>query len=306
MLALAPLAGLYDPPVRRVLVLFALTVLVAAPAAAAGVTDHVQVRATGGNRMAVFAPGLQLVYVSPPDYRRGCCYDTNGGEWLGPLYTSTATGNSADSSIDWSYEPAFGAASAEAAARSASLGVPEDRTEVASGAAKVAHTVGGRAAGSIDAFFVITRLEFGGNARHYAAIAFPLRRGIHAVARFSLLSPVSDDHTVGGVLGSTWNRQQAEFALAGVSLAGSLPPARVSARAAGRKVRGEVRDYLGHPVAGATVRLERRDGNRWKSVGSVRSGANGSFSLGARQAGTYRAVASLQDVVARSSTVRVN
>jgi hypothetical protein len=283
---------------RRFFALSVLACALAVPAAAA-VVDQVKVRDTGGNRMVVFTRTLVVRYASPPDYRRGCCYDTNGGEWLGPRYT--APGGSGDANMDWSYEPRFGEPDSATAARRALI---HAGTEVSSGATTVPHLVAARSAGKIPAFFVVTRLsELAGNARHEAALAWPIHRGIHAVARFSLLSPVSDSATVNGMLASAWNRQQAEVALRGVTLVGSLPPARVTARAGRRRVAGQVRDMHRHPVAGATVRLERRAGRRWRAVASTHTGATGAFSFKTR-AGGYRVTAALV-VSARSAAVRV-
>jgi Carboxypeptidase regulatory-like domain len=295
--------------IRRAAVLLVATLL-AAPAASGAVTDRVQVRATGGNRMAVFAPSLYVRFASPPDYRRGCCYDTNGGQWLGPRYA--ASGNptlGGDSTIDWGYVPVFAAGGVEGAARRELI---HGGTEQSSGHTTVPHTVAGRPAGRVPAFFVLTRLSaIAGNARHEATIAFALRNGIHAVARFALLNPTSDEvppfgnNMVNGQLASTWNQEQALQAVLGVALEGNLPPARVTARRTGGRVAGTVRDLHGHPVAGATVRLERRVGRGWRAAGSVRSSATGNYSLAAGRAGTYRAVATLSGAVARSGSVRV-
>lgn len=293
---------------RRLALVFAAALVAGVPLAFAGVSDRVKA-APEGNQGVVFSQALGVIFTSPPDYRRGCCYDSNSGEWLGPKYEvagyPTFTG---DSSIDWSYTTAK-AANVATAVR-ASL-VHSDGREVESGALTVPHTVAGRTAGTIPAFYVITRFAQGGTARHEACLGFPIGRGFYGVARWALLSPADDsaqpfgDYRVNGVLASQWNRTQAQTAVRGVALEGSLPPARVRARAAGRRVRGDVRDSLGHPVAGAKVTLERRVGSRWRPAGSVRSGATGAYSVGARRAGTYRAAASLAATTARSSTVRV-
>jgi Carboxypeptidase regulatory-like domain len=286
------------PLMRRLLTLLALGASIAAVPAAAAVTDSVKVHDTGGNRMEVFTRALALVFQSPPDYARGCCYDTNGGEWVGP----PVVGGPGNSTIDWSYEPRFGEPDNATAARRALIhGAPE----VASGATTVPHLIGSRSVGSIAAFYVITRLgALGGNARHEAAVAWPIHPGIHAVARFDLLNPVADPASVNGMLASAWNREQAERSLQGVSLVGSLPPRRVTARARGRRVAGRVLDMHGHAVAGAAVRLEQRRGRRWRAISRTRSGATGGFSLRARSAGTYRVTATLV-ISARSARVRV-
>jgi hypothetical protein len=295
--------------VQRLLPILIATALAAGvPLALAGVSDRVKA-APVGNEGVVFSQALGVIFTSPPDYRRGCCYDSNGGEWLGPKYEvagyPTFTG---DSSIDWSYTTAK-AANAATAVR-ATL-VHSDGREVESGALTVLHTVAGRTAGTIPAFYVITRFAQGGTARHEAGLGFPIGRGFYGVARWALLSPADDsaqpfgDYRVKGMLASQWNRTQAQAAVRGVALDGSLPPTRVRARAAGRRVRGEVRDSLGHPVAGAKVTLERRVGRRWRPAGSTRSGAMGAYSMAARRPGTYRVAASLAATTARSTAVRV-
>lgn len=293
---------------RRFLPVLIVLGLAAAPLAAAGVSDRVKA-APVGNEGVVFSQALGVIFTSPSDYRRGCCYDSDGGEWLGPKYEvagyPTFTG---DSSIDWGYTTAK-AANAATAVRSKL--VHSDGREVESGALTVPHTVAGRAAGTIPAFFVITQFAQGGIARHEAGLAFPIGRGFYGVPRWALLSPADDsaypfgEYRVKGMLASQWNRAQAQAAVRGVALDGSLPPARVRARAAGRRVNGNVRDALGHPVAGAKMTLERRAGRRWRPAGSARSGATGAYSIAARRAGTYRAAASLAATTARSAAVRV-
>jgi hypothetical protein len=288
--------------------LIATALAAGVPLALAGVSDRVKA-APVGNEGVVFSQSLGVIFTSPPDYRRGCCYDSNSGEWLGPKYEvagyPTFTG---DSSIDWSYTTAK-AANAATAVRSKL--VHSDGREVESGALTVPHTVAGRAAGTIPASYVITQFAQGGTARHEGGLAFPIGRGFYGVARWALLSPAGDsaypfgEYRVKGMLASQWNRAQAQAAVRGVALDGSLPPMRVRARAAGRRVRGEVRDAIGHPVAGAKVTLERRVGRRWRSARTARTGATGAYSLPATQAGSYRVVASLAGSVARSSAVRV-
>jgi len=71
-----------------------------------------------------------------------------------------------------------------------------------------------------------------------AAIALDLGRHLRAVIVFDANEPATDDggplgpFTVGGLPASSWNREQARAALAGVYVEGNLPPARVRIRAA--------------------------------------------------------------------------
>ncbi len=70
---------------RLLLVLIAAALAAGVPAALAGVSDRVKA-APEGNEGVVFSQALGVTFTSPPDYRRGCCYDSNSGEWLGPKY----------------------------------------------------------------------------------------------------------------------------------------------------------------------------------------------------------------------------
>ena len=293
---------------RAVLVLATALLIAGVPLELAGVSDRVKAAPFGKEGQA-FSPALSIVFTSPPDYRRGCCYDSNSGEWLGPKYEvagyPTFTG---DSSINWGYITTK-AANAQTAVRSKL--VHGDGREVESGALTVPHTVAGRTAGRIPAFYVITQFFQGGTARHEGGLAFPIGRGFYGVAQWALLSPADDsaypfgEYRVNGVLASQWNRAQAQAAVRGVALDGSLPPTRVRARVAGRRVSGEVRDSLGHPVAGAKVTLERRVGRRWRQAGSTRTSATGAYAITARLPGTYRAAASLGGTTSRSPATRV-
>jgi hypothetical protein len=292
--------------VRKALLVCLSAALAAVPLALGQVTDRVQVGVAGRNVTRGFSPALFVQVASPPDYAKGCCYDGDSGQWVGPRY-QTQTGNlGGDSSIDWgvAFESRF--ATAEAAARGKLIhGYPD----VASGATTVPHLVGGRNVGSIPAFMVLTA-EGGNSARHEGALAFPLGRRVYAIARFAVFNPSSvsaapfGDYTVKGVLASTWNRDQATTALAGIALEGNLPPARVTARAAGRRVRGAVSDSLGGPLAGVRVTLERRSGARWRSAATGSTTATGTYSLAALRPGSYRVSATLAGSTARSGVVR--
>lgn len=286
-------------------------VLALAPGATAQVVDRAQVRPLGGNQTAQLSPGLELVAVSPPEYRRGCCLDSNSGEWLGPPYADTSRPNIGDdSTIDWSAyaEPGPGA---EAVARRQLV---HAYAEYGTGSLAVTHVVGGRPVGTIPGVFVVTQGgPFATVAQAEGTLAFPLGGGLFAGARFALLQPSSDqappdgqyrvNHSGGSTLASQWNREQLAISLRAVRLDGNLPPSRVTAARSGRSFKGAVTDAHRHPLARVRVRLERRVGSRWRAAGSARTSATGRYSLRSRGPGRYRVVCTLEGVTKRSRPV---
>ena len=283
--------------------------LALAPGAVAQVTETAQVQGLEGNRTAHFPRELLVVAPSPSEYRRGCCLDSNSGEWLGPPYSDTSRPSSGgDSTIDWSagVAPASGSEAAAAAA------LIHGYREYERGALAVPHVIGGRPAGTISGSYVATQGGPFSNvaAQAEGALAFPLGGGLFATARFALLAPSADDappsgtyrvnHSRGSTLASEWNRQQLATALAAVRLDGNLPPRRVTARRSGRTVRGDVTDALGHALAGARVRLERRRGSRWRRAASALTSTTGRYTLRTRGPGRYRVTCTLGTVTKRS------
>jgi len=285
---------------RRILGL--LTVLATAilvADAGAGVVNRAAVGVSGRNDTKGYSPALAVVFSSPPDYVVDCCVDSDSGTWKGPPYASTSNANlGGDSKISWRAVFTRTAQTAGAAARA---NLVQNWPEVSTTTAAVPHTVAGRRVGSIPAFVLATRSP-GFGAQVEVALAFPLCPGLQVVADFDLLSPQQDGDGLGGQylvqnqVASAWNEAQAEAALAGVSLDGNLPPGKVTARRAGRRVVGKARDCRGHPLVGVPVRLV--PGGR-----STRTSATGTFALPApKQHGRYRVTVSL---AGRAASARV-
>jgi hypothetical protein len=272
--------------------------LAAAGLALAGVEDKISLRATGGNDHAHLSPALMIVAVSPPEYNRGCCYDTNGGEWVGPRYEATGRSSlGADSKYDWTVGVAIGIRDTRAGLIA---NLTHDWPVVSEGQEPVEHRVGGRAAGTIGGHWILTRSPFGGadDARMEAAVGFPLCEGSTAYMTLSLLAPSGDsaggsigfgEYRINGMRPTEWNAQKAMESIRGVRLEGNRSATRVTAAARGRRVSGRVADCDAHPLAGLTVQLQRRTGRAWRTVSSGRTTAAGTYSLAARSAGTYRA-----------------
>jgi hypothetical protein len=284
--------------------------LVAAPLVLAQVQDRVTIRGLEGNPTDHYSPALSVVAVSPPEYKRGCCYDHNGGELIGPRYQATERATlGGDATIDWS----VGVAVRVRSTRAALVGnLTHDWPVVSEGKQAVKHRVGGRAAGTIGGYWILTRQPFGGEdaAAFEAAVGFPLCDGNTGYAKFSLLLPSGNsaggsigfgDYVIEGMRPSDWNAAKAMQSIRGIRLEGNRPTTRVSARRQGPAVAGAVTDCNRHPVAQQAVVLERRSGSRWVRVTAGKTSARGAYSLRARGAGTYRVVAANR----RSTLVRV-
>ena len=103
----------------------------------------------------------------------------------------------------------------------------------------------------------------GDNAAAFdSAIAFPLCRGVIAVAHFSTLEPSTNSPNPFGTYlvddgtdVQVWNRDHVSAALDGVVVDGYLPAARLTAAARGKTVRGRLIDCLGHPMPGVAVKV---------------------------------------------------
>jgi hypothetical protein len=252
---------------------------------------------------------LAIVIDSPPDYvldsigRLG-----NDGHWKGPRYQATLRPSlGSDSTLDWSAglyrEPSTRA--------TIIANLVHDWAPIQEGTEAIERRVGGRSAAPITGTWVLTKAPpMAGDARYEAGLVFPLC-GPSAYLGISALTPSTD--SAGGTMGfgeyrmangskpSDWNREQLLATIRGISLAGSLPASRVSARAVGRRVTGSARDCTRAPSAGLQVTLERRVGRRWVRAARGRTSAAGAFALRARSAGTYRAVVGSR----RSAAVRV-
>jgi hypothetical protein len=288
----------------------AVGALAIAALAAAQVEDKISLRATGGNDHAHLSPALMIAVVSPPEYNRGCCYDTNGGEWTGPRYQATGRASlGADSKYDWTVGVAIRISDARAAMIA---NLTHDWPVVSEGAEEIEHRVGGRAVGTINGRWLLTRSPFGGadDARMEAAVGFPLCEGSTAYMKVGLLLPSGNsaggsigfgEYLINGMRPTDWNTEKAMQAIRGVRLEGNRSATRVTAAARGRRVSGRVADCDAHPLAGLTTQLQRKTGRAWRTVSSGRTSAGGTYSLAARSAGTYRVRAGTR----MSASVRV-
>lgn len=275
----------------------AISALAAAGVAFAQVQDRITLRGQSGNPTDHYSPALAIVAVSPPEYKRGCCYDSNGGEWVGPRYQATGRPSlGADSKYNWS----VGVAVKAGGTRKALIAnLTHDFPVVSEGRLRVKHRVGGRAAGRVGGYWVLTRSTFDGadDARMEAAVGFSLCDGNTAYARFSLLLP--SGNSAGGTIGfgeylindmrpTDWNAAKGMQAIRAISLEGNRSAARVTAVALGRRVSGRVSDCDAHPLAHLAVELQQRTGGSWRKVSSVQTSRVGTYSLAAPSAGTYR------------------
>jgi hypothetical protein len=275
----------------------ALAALAAAPFVLAAVQDRITLRGQSGNPTDHYSPSLAIVVVSPPEYNRGCCYDSNGGEWTGPRYQATGLASlGGTSAIDWSVGVAVRARDTRAALIA---NLTHDFPVVSEGEQQVEHRVGGRAVGTIGGYWVLTRSTFDGadDARMEAAVGFPLCDGNTAYAKFSLLSPSGNsaggsigfgEYLINGMRPTDWNVAKGMQAIRGIRLEGNRPSTRVIAAVRGRRVAGRVVDCSAHPLAGLTVQLELRTGSSWRKVSSARTSAAGAYAVAAGAPGTYR------------------
>lgn len=281
-----------------VLVLMALAL--AAPVASAAVIDRVKVGVPARNVTAGLSPALGVVLLAPVEYgSRGCCYDGDSGQWLGPEYWATEKRELGGvAKIGWSVRFDDKSRNAEEAVRER-LFLFERGPEIEVGNLPVPHVIRGRQVGILPGFAVLRVSPGSDTAQHEAAIAFPLRPGLFAVAHFSLLDPFGDTpapfgkyFVKGTTLASEWNRAFGRLVLRGVRLDGNLPPARVRARG-GRRVSGTVADRFRHPVVGAPVILQRKVAKSWRRVRVGKTNFKGNFVLPAPGKGVYRVVARL-------------
>jgi hypothetical protein len=277
----------------------ALAALAAAPFVLAAVQDRITLRGQSGNPTDHYSPSLAIVVVSPPEYNRGCCYDSNGGEWTGPRYQATGRPSlGADSKYDWT----VGVAVKAGATRAALIAnLTHDWPVVSEGPQQVRHRVGNRAAGTIAGHWILTRSTFGGDddARMEAAVGFPLCDGNTGYAKFSLLIPSGNsaggsigfgDYVINGMRPTDWNTAKAMQAIRGIWAEGNRPTGSVTARRRGAAIAGAVTDCSRHPVAGQAVVLERRSGSSWSRAAAGKTSLAGAYSLRTRGAGTYRVV----------------
>lgn len=271
---------------RGVPVLAAL--LLTVPAAQAADTDRVAV-----------APGLGATITTVDQYARAS-FDGDSGTWQGPSCRSRARPELAWTlALSWALNVYRSASAAEAGNRARTF----DWGVVVETRVPLAHVVAGRPVGSIPATLVVTDSQ-GAAGYHEASVAFRLdgrrfvaaRAWSHGNAAACLVD--GDGHV------SEWHRRAARDALQTIRVEGNLPPARVGARRAGRFVRGTAVDVHGHPLAGAAVALERRNGRAWRVVRRGKTTRAGSYGLRAGTAGLYRVAVSAAGLTARSRAVR--
>lgn len=274
---------------------------VAVGTAAAAVEERVSVGRVlqGVNKAAGkgYSVALFIVAESPAEYSRGTGGDADSGEWTGPRYQ--ASGNPSlggNATMDWHVNIEFDTADPSEAIRQ---NLVHDWPQTESGTVAVPHVAGGRSLGTIPAPWSLTRSTFRGpnDAQYEGSLAIQICGGL-AVPGFSTLQPSSDDaggaagrYVINGTAPTAWNRQKVLESINRVRIEGPLPIARLTAGAAGRRVTGTARDCHSRPSIGTPVTLQRRTGRTWRRVGTARVAANGSFSLRARTAGTYRVVA---------------
>ena len=276
----------------------AVAALSAAALAFAQSDGRVALRGLEGNPTDHYSPTLAVTTLSPPEYNRGCCDDSNSGVWVGPRYQATANASlGSNATIDWSVGIAVGVRDL----RSAMIAnLVHDWPVVDEGEEAVDHRLGGRVVGSAAGRWILTREPVGGDnaARFESAIAFPLCDGNTAYARFSMLSPSGNsaggsigygDYVIAGRRPSDWNAEKGLESLRNVALEGNRPASRVTATARRGAVLGQVQDCDRHGVGGATVQLQQRSGRTWRTVTSGRTNATGNYTLRARTPGMYRA-----------------
>jgi hypothetical protein len=270
------------------LALAAILLLVFAAAAAAGVTGRVQVGVAGRNETRGYAAALWVHLDSPPTYRKGCCTDADSGEWVGPRYQGSDDGTlTGDSSIEWRAVFDRRAGSAVAVARA---NLVQRWPTVATEAVTVPHVVGKLKVGTLAGTAIVTNAPATSSAQVEGAVVFPLCPGLRVVADVDALKPFTGPtgtggrYEVDGVDAPTWNRQQVESALHGVSLVGYLPVKRITAARAGGAITGRVTDCVAHPMPGVTVSAGRAHA-KTDAAGGYELAAAGAVSVVVRAGG---------------------
>jgi hypothetical protein len=281
-------------PVAWRLVGLALVILVVVPVAIAQDEDRVVIGKPG-------FPAATVVTVPVLAEFRRTAFDGDAGSWAGPTCERPPL-NSGTVSVTWRVVVSTRRSAAEAARAAMTF----RWSIVESGTTLVRHFVAGRDVGAIPGTFVVTDSQ-SSLGWHEAGLGFPIGRGLYVGAEAwsrGNASPCIVRSVQGPIPVATWHRQTSARAVQGIRLQGNLPPARVTARGFARRVAGTVRDSFGHPVAAATIVLQRRAGSGWRRVSSGRTTRTGAYAMRARRRGQYRAVAALAGASARSSVVR--
>lgn len=275
------------------------TKVVAVPLALAQEIDRVQVGLPGRNTTRGFSSATYLTAHAPEGYRRAS--EGRMLKWVGPTCVPpTMPQFAAELAITWGIGFDNGVRTAEQAAEKARTF--SDWTVVERSAIAIPHVIRGREVGKLPGFYVIgAAREEGG--WHEGGLGISMSRGVFALGEFW-----SRANTfrciVNGVESRAWHLDATRRAIAAIAVDGNLPPARVTARARGRRVAGQVTDGFGHPVAGVRVTFERRVGRTWRRAGAGASDALGRYDARPRQSGTIRAVVTF-GVTVRSGPVRV-
>lgn len=288
--------------IKGFVALAALVAVVATASASAEVTQRAQVGVSGRNATHGYPAALYVVVKSPPDYQADCCsYDGDGASWKGPPYGAVKKPSfGGDTELGWSAHFDTKASNAENADRESFTF--KSWPDVSKDSIDVTHTVHGRQVGTIPGVAVIARSPGSTSAAYEGAVGFPLCRGLFVAVYFSTTKPLNDDtgiygkYLVKGTVISTWNLQQVQTALTGVSLDGNLPAGKITAHARGRVVSGVVTDCVGDRMPGVIVR---------GAGTSTRTGVGGAYRFAARRAGVFRIVAVGGGRTVRSPVIRL-
>jgi hypothetical protein len=239
----------------------------------------------GRNPTRTFSTTLYVDVALVSGYTRKS-FDGDNGSWDGPGYHASLKPSLAGAThLGWgvSFDLAS-RMSLEAFAKRYALDFSNWHV-LQQGPRAVPHVIGGKQVGTINGLMMLTQAPGDNAAAFDSAVAFPLCKGVIAVAHFSTLTPSSNSPNPFGTYlvddgtdVQVWNRDHISASLDGVALNGYLPAARLTATARGRSVQGVVSDCVGHPMPKVAV-----------TVGSTRAVTNGSGSYVARVAkpGSY-------------------
>jgi hypothetical protein len=286
----------------------ALAVL--APAVASARTadvEKVQVGVTGRNATEGFSPSLYVDVPVVADYRQ-LKFDGEQADWAGPDYTATAKPGSAMSDLSFrsDFENHVGSLDGMVAKGHVQTTWPQSE----GGAVKVPRVLSGRVVGSVAGKTAVFEEPVTGAARYEAVVAIRLCHTVFGAVDFYADAPPEDSsgsagqYLVGTTPAKQWNHDHAVAATQGVELDGPLPGGHVSARPAGRKVVGVVRD-CGGGLRSIQLVLQVRATAGWTSSRRGVTGAGGKFALTAPKVGSYRVTAALGPFKASSGTVAV-
>jgi hypothetical protein len=272
-------------------------------AQAADPVDRVQVGGVSTQPVTRgFSPALSVALRAPSPYQRGAGgFSGTIGNWAGPAFRAANDPEfTGPTRLGWGVTFTRGT-SLQKLAKAESTLYPQ----VLARKLKVRHLVDKKAVGRIPARFVVDAERTPG-ARVDGVLAIGLSKRVVAIVGISAFDPPITDGgskgaiTVAGKTAAAWNLDHVKAAIAKVHINGNLPPRRVSARAAGRKVAGKVLDAFGHPSVRAIVELKA--GKRVVAKGTTSS--RGTFSLTAPSRGSHRVTANVEGFSASSKVVK--